>query len=170
MKLKIVTVPNPLLQEKSKKISRIDDSIRQLALDMAETVEAYGSEHEVGAALAAIQVGVPLRMTIIRDEETESYFALINPEIVKVSKETLDDLEGCISVPKKYGTVTRPKKIKVKGLDINGKKIEIKAEGMMARVLCHEIDHMDGKLFLDYIQPGTLCRLTSDGKLVKIKD
>jgi peptide deformylase len=164
MKLKIVTTPNPILLEKSKKISRIDDSIKQLATDMAETISDYGSEHETGVALAAVQVGVPVRMTVVRGDEGD-YIALINPEIVKESKTQEEDIEGCMSVPQKYGRVVRPCKIKVRGLDINGKKMELKAEGLMARILCHEIDHMDGKLFTSRAIGGEIYKLNSKGEL-----
>lgn len=166
MILKIITTPNPLLAQKSKKISRVDDSIRKLAADMAETMESYGDKHESGVAVAAIQVGVPLRMTVVKNDE-EGYTALINPEIVKHSNDELEETEGCMSVPKKYGSVKRYKKIKVRGLNLDGKKIEIKAEGFKARVLQHEIDHMDGKLFLHKVAPQDLYTLTEDGKLVK---
>lgn len=166
MILKIITKPNPLLAQKSKKITRVDDSIRKLAADMAETMESYGDKNETGVAIAAIQVGVPLRMTVVQDDE-EGYLALINPEIVKHSADELEETEGCMSVPKKYGNVKRYKKIKVRGLDLNGKKIEIKAEGFKARVLQHEIDHMDGKLFLHKVEPDELYTLTDDGKLIK---
>lgn len=165
--LKIITYPNPLLNQKSKKITLIDDSIKQLALDMAETLENYGSQHETGVALAAIQVGVPVRMTVIREED--GFIALINPEVVKESKEEATDLEGCMSVPQKYGNVSRPCKIKVKGLSLDGKKVEIKAEGLTARILLHEIDHMDGKLFLSYLNPNEVYKLDKDGKLIKAK-
>lgn len=165
MKLKIITYPNPLLNEKSKKITRIDDSLKKLAEDMIDTVQNYGSEHETGIALAAIQVGVPLRMTVVRDV-TEGFLVLINPEVVKCSKELEEDMEGCLSVPQNYGVVTRPKKVKVKGNDLSGNKIEIKAEGLMARVYQHEIDHMDGKLFISKIKDGKIYKLNSEGELV----
>lgn len=168
MKLNIIKYPNPLLREKSKKITRIDDSTKQLVSDMIETLEGYGSEHEMGAALAAIQVGVPLRLTVIREDE--GFFALLNPEIVKESKQEIEDIEGCMSVPQKYGKVDRPCKIKVKGLDIDGKKIEIKAEGMMARILLHEIDHMNGIVFLDKVKADSFYKLNKDGQLEKTKE
>jgi peptide deformylase len=167
MILKIITTPNPLLAQKSKKISRVDDSIKQLAKDMAETMEGYGDKNETGVAIAAIQVGVPVRMTVVKNEDDEGYTTIINPEIVKRSKDELEETEGCMSVPKKYGNVKRYKKIKVRGIDTNGKKIEIKAEGFRARVLQHEIDHMDGKLFLTHVDPDELYTLTEDGTLVK---
>jgi peptide deformylase len=166
MKRKIITYPNPILLEKSKKISRIDNSIKQLALDMMETVSDYGSEHETGVALAAIQVGVPVRMTVVRSDDGD-YMALINPEIVKESKNQEEDMEGCMSVPKKYGRVSRPCKIKIRALDINGKKTELKAEGLMARILCHEIDHMDGKLFTSRLVDGEIYKLNEKGELIQ---
>jgi peptide deformylase len=168
MKLKIIQYPNPMLSEKSKKISIIDDSIRKLAADMAETMKSYGSEEEAGVAIAAVQVGVPIRMTVVReDDEPDGYFVLINPEVVKGSKKEITDIEGCMSVPLKYGKVARAEKLKVKGTDLNGRRIEVKTEGLMARVLQHEIDHMNGLLFLNHVEPGELYRLTNDGKLVK---
>jgi peptide deformylase len=168
MKLKLIQYPNPLLSEKSKKITLIDDSIKKLADDMAETMKGYGTEEESGVAIAAVQVGVPIRMTVVRDDdEPDGYFVLINPEVVKGSKQEILDMEGCMSVPQKYGKVSRFEKVKVKGLDINGKKIEVKADGLMARILQHEIDHMNGKLFLNHVEPGEIYKLSEDGKLVK---
>lgn len=166
MILDIITNPNPLLGQKSKKITRIDDSIKKLAADMAETMEGYGDKNETGVAIAAVQVGVPLRMTVVQNDEG-GYTAIINPEIVKHSADELEETEGCMSVPKKYGNVKRYKKIKVRGLGLDGKKIEFKAEGFKARVLQHEIDHMDGKLFLHKVEPNELYTLTDDGKLIK---
>lgn len=167
MKLNLVKYPNPLLNEKSKKITIIDESIKKLAADMAETVSSYGSKHESGVALAAIQVGVPLRMTVIRDDDPENngYYAIINPEIVKGSGNEVDT-EGCMSVPQKYGQVTRYQKVKVRGLNLDGRKIEIKATGLLARILQHEIDHMDGKLFLSLVSEDELYTLDESGKLV----
>jgi peptide deformylase len=165
MKLQLIKYPNPLLSEKSKKISIIDDSIKKLASDMAETLASYGDDHEKGVAIAAIQVGVPIRMTVIKDEE--GFIPLINPEVVKGGKTYLTDMEGCMSVPKKYGKVKRYEKLKVRGLNLDGKKIEIKAEGLTARILQHEIDHMDGKLFLNHVHKDEIYTLDKEGKLVK---
>jgi peptide deformylase len=165
MKLKIISQPNPLLSEKSKKITRIDDSIKKLAQDMADTLVGYGDEHESGVAIAAVQVGVPIRMTVIKEED--GYFALLNPEVVKGSKEYEEDMEGCMSVPKKYGRVKRFKKVKVRGIDLEGRKVEIKAEGLLARILQHEIDHMDGKVFTCHVENNEVYTLNHEGKLVK---
>lgn len=157
MKLRIITHPNPLLSKKSKKITRIDDEIKKLAEDMIETVKGYGNEREMGVALAAIQVGVPLRMTVVKNDD--DYLPIINPEIVKKSKEEVEETEGCMSVPRKYGPIKRFQKIKVRGLDLDGKKVEIRAEGLTARILQHEIDHMDGKLFIDSVNENELYTL-----------
>lgn len=165
MKLQLIKYPNPLLSQKSKKISIIDGSIKKLSEDMAETLASYGDDHEKGVAIAAIQIGVPIRMTVIKEDE--GFFALLNPEVVKGSKVYLEDMEGCMSVPKKYGKVKRYEKIKVRGLNIKGKKIEIKAEGLLARILQHEIDHMDGKLFLNHVHKDELYVLDKEGKLIK---
>jgi len=168
MKLKVITYPNPILSEKSKKISIIDDSIKKLAANMAETMFGYGSEHESGVAIAAVQVGVPLRMTVIRDESSKKgYYALINPEIIKGSGKLILDMEGCLSVPKRYGKVDRYEKIKVRGLDLDGKKIEIKTEGLLARILQHEIDHMNGSLFINHVKNKEIYSLNQDGNLAK---
>lgn len=165
MQLEIVTKPNPILSKKSKKITRIDDGIKKLAADMEDTMRNYGNKHEAGVAIAAIQVGVPVRMTIVKFDE--EYVALVNPELVKHSKEEFSDTEGCMSVPLKYGPVKRYKKIKVRALNLDGKKIEIKAEGFMARVIQHEIDHMNGNLFLEKVDKKDLYTLQDDGKLAK---
>lgn len=132
---------------------------------MIDTMKSFDNSQEMSAAMAAIQVGVPVRMTILRDGE--EFLPVINPEIVKHGKEEFSDTEGCMSVPKKYGPVKRYKKVKVRGLDLEGKKIEIKAEGFLARVLQHEIDHMNGNLFLKKVPEEELYTLTEDGKLVK---
>lgn len=165
MKLEIITYPNPLLAEKSKKITRIDSSIHKLVSDMIDTMKSFDNGQEASAAMAAIQVGAPLRLTIVRDGN--EFTPIINPTITKHSKEELNDMEGCMSVPKKYGPVKRYKKIKVKGLNLDGKKIEMKVEGFRARVLQHEIDHMNGKLFLNRVPEKDLYTLANDGKLEK---
>lgn len=166
MKLTVLKYPNPALNQKSKKITRVDDSIKKLATDMAETMEEYKSDHEIGVALAAIQVGVPIRMTVIKQDDG-SYVALLNPKIVKIGKDELEEIEGCISVPQKYGRVKRYKKVKVKGIDLNGHPLGIKAEGLLAQVLQHEIDHMDGKLFISRVKENEIYRLNNEGKLVR---
>lgn len=167
---KIVTIPNKILRSKSKRIGYVDDSIRQLAADMVETTLDWDHDSEFGAALAAVQVAEPIRLTVVRNELENSggqdFTTLINPEVVKRSDETVKDIEGCLSVPGIYGNVTRALKVKVKALDENGQPIRLTAEGFAARVLQHEIDHMNGIIFLDHIEDKKdLLQIDEHGKL-----
>lgn len=167
---KIVTIPNKILRMKSNRIGYVDDSIRQLANDMIETTLDWDHDSEFGAALAAIQINEPLKLTVVRNNfdnpEEGEFTTLVNPEIVKVSDATVDDIEGCLSVPGIYGRVTRPLKIKVKALDENGDPVRLSVEGFPARVLQHEIDHMAGVIFLDHVDDASnLFHLDDDGKL-----
>lgn len=171
---KIITIPNKVLRSKSKRIGFIDDSIKQLAEDMIETTLDWDHGSEFGAALAAIQVGQPLRLTVVRNsfdnnEDTE-FASFINPEIVKHSDETVTDIEGCLSVPGIYGRVKRYKKIKVKALALDGKPVRLTLTGFAARVFQHEIDHMNGKIFLDHITDNkNLLEIDGQGKLTPIQ-
>lgn len=162
---KIITTPNKILRLVSEPIGTIDDNIINLVEDMADTIESYSSEHEAGVALAAIQIGVPKRIIVIKEDD--DYIALINPVIVKISKTQEEDLEGCMSIPQKYAFILRPKKIKVKAKNLEGEDIKITAEGMMARIIQHEIDHLEGRLLLDYVDNSKMYILDNKGKLVK---
>jgi peptide deformylase len=163
----IVFSDNPLLREKSRRVRRVDSDIQQLVDDMVETmVEANG------IGLAAIQVGVPERVIVIQlppepeEENAEGeknpksgenldggeLYVVINPELARKSREMEDGIEGCLSVRGWVGEVERHSYITVKGLDRQGKRVRIKAEGMLARVFQHEIDHCDGILFTDHIE------------------
>ncbi|MBI2797978.1 peptide deformylase [Candidatus Saccharibacteria bacterium] len=152
---KIVTIPNHILRSKSKRIGFVDDSIKKLADDMVETILNWDHDSEFGAALAAIQIAEPLKLTVVRNSfetgEDKTFTTLINPEVIKISRETVVDIEGCLSVPGVYGRVRRALKIKVKALDANNQPIRLSAEGFAARVIQHEIDHMDGVIFLDHV-------------------
>lgn len=167
---KIVTIPNKILRSKSKRIGYVDDSIRQLAADMVETTLDWDHDSEFGAALAAIQVDEPIRLTVVRNELDngggKDFTTLINPEVVKRSDETVKDIEGCLSVPGIYGYVSRALKVKVKALDENGQPIRLSVDGFAARVLQHEIDHMNGIIFLDHIKDKKdLLQIDEHGKL-----
>ena len=146
--LPIRTLPDPLLRKKTKRVTTIDRSVRKLVADMLETMHADAGR----VGLAANQVGKSLRVTVIGIPE-EDDIILINPEIVKRKGERLVT-EGCLSVPGYMGELTRAETVTAKGLDINGKPVRIKAEGLLAQALEHEIDHLDGKLYVD--QPGCL--------------
>jgi peptide deformylase len=145
--LPIKTVPEPVLRQKSKRVSGIDGSIRKLAEDMIETMHAA-----YGVGLAAPQVGVPLRVIVIGMPEEED-FVLVNPEIVRRTGERLVT-EGCLSVPGYYGEIKRSRRVTVKGKDLGGKEIRIRAEELLAQALEHEIDHLNGVLYIDRLESG----------------
>lgn len=170
---KIVTIPNKILRTKSKRIGYVDDSIRKLASDMIATTIDWDHDSEFGAALAAIQVGEPLKLTVVRndfdDPKNKEFTTLVNPEIVKVSAEMISDIEGCLSVPGIYGRVKRPLKVKIKAQDANGAPIRLSVEGFPARVLQHEIDHMNGVIFLDHIKDSSqLFSIDKNGFLMPV--
>jgi peptide deformylase len=155
---------------KSKRIGFVDDSIKNLANDMVETTLDWDHDSEFGAALAAIQVGEPIRLTVVRNSfengEDKTFTTLLNPEIVKSSPEMVSDIEGCLSVTGIYGRVKRHLKIKVKAQDLEGNEIRLSLEGFPARVLQHEIDHMHGIIFLDHIKDSkNLFSIDKDGQL-----
>lgn len=143
--LPIRTVPDPVLREKSKRIRTVDKSIQKLIADMFETMYAAP-----GVGLAASQVGLPLRLMVIALPEQEE-ICLINPEVVKRKGERLVD-EGCLSVPGYMGQIKRSETITVKGRDRQGKEVRIKADELLAQALEHEIDHINGVLYLDHLE------------------
>jgi peptide deformylase len=144
--LPIRTLPDPVLKQKAKRVKTIDGSIKKLIKNMLETVHADPGR----AALAAPQVGVSLRVIVIDIPEAED-IVLINPEIVKRSGER-SVTEGCLSLPGYYGEVKRAQRVTAKGKDLSGKEVRIKAEGLLAQALEHEIDHLDGKLYVDHLE------------------
>jgi len=139
---KVITAENPILRRKAKKIHRFDPSIQKLAEDMFETMHSAR-----GVGLAAPQIAQSIRIFVAEFEDHK--VAMVNPEIVKAEGEALGT-EGCLSIPGYIGeNIRRAEKIVVKGQDVRGKVIKVNAEGWFARVLQHEIDHLDGILFLD---------------------
>lgn len=139
-----------ILRKKSREIEVIDDRIKELAEDMFDTMHKYD-----GLGLAGVQVGVLKRIIVIDLYDDVSKFCLINPEIVEKSEETAEVEEGCLSYPNQFGKVVRSVKVKVKALDLDGKKVTLEAEGLLAQALQHEIDHLNGEVFKDKILPGT---------------
>lgn len=138
-----------ILKKKAKKIKKIDDKIIKLAYDMAETMKLGR-----GIGLAAGQVGALKRIIVVEaDFQNQRVLALINPKITRKSKEKATDKEGCLSFPGIYLDIKRSKKIKVKAKNIKGEKIIIDAEGILARALQHEIDHLNGVLFYKRLGP-----------------
>ncbi len=140
-----------ILKKTSREINVIDDKIKELAEDMMETMHKWD-----GVGLAAVQVGVLKRIIVIDlYDENKTQYTLINPVIIKQKGEQEVD-EGCLSFPNQFGKVKRPKEVVVEALDINGKKITIKAKDLLAQALCHEIDHLNGIVFTEKVEPGTL--------------
>ena len=144
--LPISHFPNdPVLRQKAKRVSRIDKSIRRLIDDMLETMQQAN-----GVGLAAPQVGISLRVAVLQMPDEEP-MAIINPEIVKRDGEQ-EVTEGCLSIPGYFGELKRSASVTVKGRDRQGKAIRIKATDLMAEVLEHEIDHLDGTLYIDHLE------------------
>ncbi len=172
----IITTPDPRLRAKSSRVREIDDEIRQIIADMVESSLAWEKEHpyELSAAMAAPQLGVNKRIIIVRDDlddkEHNSFTALINPEVIRTEGKVTKDYEGCLSVPEIYGLVGRPHKAKIKAQLENGQEVRLKADGYLARVLMHEIDHLNGILFIDHIKddPEAFYRMTDKGDLEPI--
>ena len=143
--LPIRIAPDPVLKQKSKRVRAIDGSIRKLIADMIET-----KQHIRGAGLAAPQVGVPLRVIVIGIPEEED-IALINPQVVRRMGERLVN-EGCLSIPGYVGEIKRAESVTVKGRDQTGKEIRIKTNELLAQALEHEIDHLNGVLYIDHLE------------------
>lgn len=144
--LPIRTLPDPVLRENAKRITTIDKSIKKLIADMRETL--YADDYRAG--LAAPQIGVSLRVIIIRQPEMDDVI-LINPEVVRKKGVHVVN-EACLSVPGYMGSLQRAEAVTVKGIDVNGKETRIKAEGFLAQALQHEIDHLNGTLYIDRVE------------------
>lgn len=145
----LIILPDPVLRQISKPVERIDAPLQRLAADMLDTM--YDAP---GIGLAAIQVGEPLRLLVIdlsKEDEPNAPQAFINPEIVERSADRSVYEEGCLSIPDYYAEVERPATVRVKYLDLHGNQHEVAAEGLLATCLQHEIDHLDGVLFIDHI-------------------
>lgn len=174
----IIFLPNPSLRQKSRKVSFVDQELKKVIADMkSATLDWEKSRpHEVGVALAAIQIDQPYRIVVLRDnpddKSDKSFTVLINPKVTKYEGEIEEDFEGCLSVKDLYGKVPRHTKVRISALDESGAPIRLKAEGFIARVLQHEIDHTNGIVFPDRIKNlrGNIYRLTNDGKLDKINE
>lgn len=139
-----------ILRKKSKPVEVVDEKIKELVEDMIETMHKFD-----GVGLAAPQVGVLKRVVVIDLYDGNEPYVLINPEIIKTKGEQEVD-EGCLSFPNKFAKVIRPAEVTVKTLDINGKEHKIKGKGLLAQAISHELDHLNGILFVDKIIPGTM--------------
>lgn len=158
----ILVVPNPVLKQVSKPVDKVDDELRALMDDMLETMYAAP-----GIGLAAIQVGVPKRvivMDLARPDEPKQPRYFVNPEILWASEETAPYEEGCLSIPEYYDEVERPARVKLRYLDYNGAEVVEDAEGLFAVCIQHEMDHLEGVLFIDH-----LSRLKREQAIKKVK-
>jgi peptide deformylase len=145
---KILTEPDPFLRQVSSNVEKVDGEIRKLMDDMLETMYAAP-----GIGLAAIQVGVPKRVIVmdLSKEESKKPLYFVNPKIIIKSKNNSTYEEGCLSVPGQFAEVDRPDQCHISFLDYEGKKKELKAEGLLATCIQHEMDHLEGILFIDYL-------------------
>jgi len=149
MILRIRTYPDPVLRRRARSVERVDERIRRLMDDMLETMYAAP-----GIGLAAPQVGESLRVIVADVSEAKDRpLRMVNPEITWRSETTAVAEEGCLSLPEIYGEVERPEAVEVRYLDENGAERTLRAEGLLARCLQHEVDHLDGVLFIDHLSP-----------------
>ena len=164
----IITLPNPHLRQRSSRVYVPSDDAAQLVADMTSAALDWEDSrpHEISAALAAVQIDRLDRVVIVRsdfdDKSSREFTTLINPEIVKYEGEVIADYEGCLSVRDVYGKVPRHSKIRVRALDLEGNELRFKAEGFLARVIQHEIDHTNGIVFIDHIRNNTKAFYTLD--------
>lgn len=169
----IITLPNPHLRQKSKKVAFVTPEVEKIieAMEMATLDWEAGREHELGVALASVQIDKLYRIVIVRNDfdnkEDKSFSVFINPRIVKLEGEIEEDYEGCLSITDIYGKVPRYTKVRVRALDEHGREVRVKAEGFLARIFQHEIDHTNGIMFVDHIKDrhDAFYQLTSEGKL-----
>ena len=157
----IVTTPDPRLRQKSEKVHQIDDETKRIIDEMIASSLAWEEEHEfeLSAAMAAPQLGYNKRIIVVREDmsnkDNATFVPLINPVVIKTEGKIIEDYEGCLSVPNIYGKVGRPYKARIKAVTENGEEVRLKATGFLARTLLHEIDHLDGVLFIDHIKDQT---------------
>lgn len=147
----IRTEGDTILRKQSKDVMELTDNLKTLILDMKDTMRINN-----GVGIAAVQVGVLRKIIIVENPETNELMVFINPSLLYESKEHEIGIEGCLSVPGMRGQVDRALKIKIKAKNENMEDIEFEAEGMLAREILHEIDHLDGTLYIDKVEEGTL--------------
>lgn len=176
--MNIITTPDPRLRQKSTKVGTIDEEVHSIIKQMIDESLSWEADHphEISAAMAAPQLGINRRIIIVRDDlddkDQNHFTALINPEIIKTDGKIVRDYEGCLSVPEIYGHVPRPEKVKIKAVLEDGSEVRIKATDYLARTLQHEIDHLNGILFIDHIKDDkkAFFRMNKKGDLEPIKD
>ncbi|MEI6850637.1 MAG: peptide deformylase [Candidatus Saccharibacteria bacterium] len=169
----IITLPNPRLRQKSEKVQFVSSETLKIINDMTDAVLDWEKSrtHEISAAISAVQINHLKKIVIVRsdfdDKSVSDFTALINPQIIKFEGEITKDFEGCLSVPDVYGMVPRYSKIRVKAKDINGNDVRFKADGFLARIIQHEVDHVNGIVFIDHIRDDkdAFFKLDKDGEL-----
>lgn len=171
--MNIVTTPDPRLRQKCRKVNKITDEALEIIAEMRKASLEWEKSHpyELSAAMAAPQLGFDRRIIIVRDDlddkKNKTFTALIDPEVIKTEGKIESDFEGCLSVPAIYGKVPRPTKVKIKAMLEDGTPVRVKAEDSLARTLLHEIDHLNGVLFIDHIKddPKAFFRMNDKGDL-----
>ena len=172
----VIFLPHPNLRKKSQRVGIVTATIQQIIEDMkAATISwDHSRPHEVGVALAAVQINQLYKIVVIRsnydNKKDFSFATFINPIITKFEGNIEEDLEGCLSVKDIYGKVPRYTKVRVRALDERGREFRVTAEGFLARIFQHEIDHTNGILFIDHIKndPGAFYTLKDDGNLEQV--
>ena len=175
-KASVIVTPDPRLRKMSTEVEEIDDEVKEIISQMLEASLDWEKEHEfeLSAAIAAPQLGFNRRIILVRedlnDKKNNNFIALINPVVVKTEGRILRDYEGCLSVPTLYGKVPRPAKARIKALLEDGKEVNIKTEGFLTRTILHEIDHLNGILFIDHIRDkkDAFYKLDDKGNLVPV--
>ena len=174
--MEIITTPDPRLRKKSTKVGQITPEILKIIEDMRKLSLDWEKDHpyELSAAMAAPQMGINKRIIIVRDDMADkknaTFTALINPEVIKEEGKSKTDFEGCLSVPFIYGKVPRATKVKIKAVLEDGTEVRIKATDELARTLLHEIDHLNGILFIDHIRDSkdAFYKMDDKGDLIPI--
>lgn len=161
---KVLTIPNPVLYERSEEVIKFDRSLRNLVRDLFDSMYAAS-----GVGLASVQVGILKRVLVIDLMDNAMHKgAFVNPHVIETSNEMQDGNEGCLSVPGLSLPLQRPKRVKVGYQDLTGKEQIIEAEDLMARALLHEMDHLDGKVFVDLLEPDIRKQAEPDIQLIKM--
>lgn len=172
----VIALPNPSLRKKSVRVGLITPKILSIIKDMKDATISWDQSrnHEIGVALAAVQIDQPYKIIVVRNnydnKDDLSFSTFINPVITKLDGEICSDFEGCLSVIDIYGKVPRYSRVKVKAIDEHGLPFRVTAEGFLARIFQHEIDHLNGLLFIDHIRESTdaFYKLQDDGSLEKL--
>lgn len=175
-KKQVITTPDPRLRKKSTKVKAQDPEVAKIIKEMTQSCIDWENEHEfeLSAAMAAPQLGYNKRIIVVREDmsnkDNATFIPLLNPEIIKTEGKTVYDYEGCLSVPKIYGKVPRPAKVRIKAQLEDGTEVRLKATDFLARTLLHEIDHLNGILFIDHIKDieDAFYQLNDKGDLVPL--